>query len=76
MHGRAIRHGASLGKNSLIQVINDWEGLLEVFIVVLFRVPEPKLCLEESGPRLKVQVRGRLSDVLWGLGLRNTGSRA
>ena len=29
-------------------------GLLEVFIVVLFRVSGAKLCLEESGPRPKV----------------------
>ena len=57
---------------------NDWGGggLLKVFTVVLFRVPGPKLCSEESGPRLKVQVQGRLYDVLWSLGLRNTGSRA
>ena len=51
-------------------------GLLEVFTVVLFRVPRPKLCSEEFGPRLSVQVRGRLYDVLWGLGPRNMGSRA
>ena len=53
-----------------------WGGLLEVFTIVLFRVPKPKLCSEESGPRLKVQVRGWLYDMLWGLGPRNTGSRA
>ena len=34
------------------------------------------MCSEESRPRLRVQVRGRLYDILWGLGPRNMGSRA
>ena len=79
MHGRVAGHGAPSGKDSPIQVRNDrggGGGLLEVFTVVLFWVPGPKLCSEESGPRLRVQVRGRLYDMLWGLGSRNMGSRA
>ena len=56
MHGRAAGYGAPPGKNSPVQVGNDWGGLLEVFDMVLFWVPEPKLGSEVSGPRLKVQV--------------------
>ena len=42
----------------------------------LISILGPKLGLEVSGLRLKVQVWGRSYDVLWGLGPRNTGSRA
>ena len=56
MHGQAVGHRAPPGKHSPVQVRNDWGGLLEVFNVVIFRVPGPKLGLEVYGPRLKVQV--------------------
>ena len=56
MHGRATGYEAPLGKNSPIQVGNDWGGLLEVFNMVLFQVPRLKFGLEVSEPRLKVQV--------------------
>ena len=59
-----------------LKMIGGERGLLEVFTMVLFWVLGPKLCSEESGPRLRVQVRGRLYDMLWGLGPRNMGSRA
>ena len=57
-------------------IFGGGRGCLRCINEVLFRVPGPKLGLEVSGPRLKVQVWGRLYDVLWGLSLRNTGSRA
>ena len=76
MHGRVVGHGVPSGKDSPTQVRNDQGSLLEVFTVVLFRVLGPKLCLEEFGLRLRVQVQGRLYDMLWGLGPRNMGSRA
>ena len=56
MHGRAVGYRAPSGKNSPVQVGNDWGGSLEVFNMVLFWVPGPKLVSEVSGPRLKVQL--------------------
>ena len=54
MYGGTAGYGAPSDKDPPVQVRNDRGGLLEVFTVVLFWVPEPKLCLEESRLRLRV----------------------